>query len=293
MKNIIFILLFFLNISQIFAQKIEYRTYFVEDSVKIGDSISLVSILKYPNNIELIQPDSTFNYSSLDFIGKKTFPSIKIDNLIVDSTIYYLRTFEIDTIQNVYLEATIVNSKDSLKISSNNNSIALITQVNDLSLKSIENTLFSRIKSIFNSEKAAYIIAGVLSLILLSFLLFRKKIIKYFKIRRIKKLIIKFNNEFKFLSKNYSKNNHTKELEQLLLLWKRFMEKFTKKPYASSTTNEISVFAKDKKIIQILSASDKSIYSEDNTPIELEKLNTLKLKATIIAENEITNIKNE
>ena len=61
------------------------------------------------------------------------------------------------------------------------------------------------------------------------FVLFRKKIIKYFKIRRIKSQLNKFNIEFELLSKNYSKNIKIRELEKLLLLWKRFMEKFKTK----------------------------------------------------------------
>ena len=146
MKTFLFFFLFIFKISGIIAQEIDYKTYFIKDSVMIGDSISLVSILKYPKNIELVQPDSTYNYSTLNFIGKKTFPSTQENNIVIDSTIYYLRTFEIDSIQNIYLEAKRIGSKDTLKVSSNQNTIYLISQVNDLSSKSIENTFFASIK---------------------------------------------------------------------------------------------------------------------------------------------------
>ena len=149
------------------------------------------------------------------------------------------------------------------------------------------------LKSIFNSEKVIYLIIIILSIIILLFVLFRKKIIKYFKIRRIKSQLNKFNIEFELLSKNYSKNNKIRELEKLLLLWKRFMEKFTNKPFSSSTTNEISYFINDKNILGILSISDKCIYSDNNSPIELENLNALKLKANNVADKYIVNIRNE
>ena len=293
MKNFTFIFLFFLNISEVFSQEIEYKVYFIEDSVKIGDSIPLISILKYPKSIELIQPDSSYNYLTFEYIDKKTFPSIQIDNIILDSTVYYLRTFEIDSTQNIKLEATIINKDDSLNIISNTDSITLISQVTDISSSLINNTLFSVIKSIFNSEKVIYLIIIILSIIILLFVLFRKKIIKYFKIRRIKSQLNKFNIEFELLSKNYSKNNKIRELEKLLLLWKRFMEKFTNKPFSSSTTNEISYFINDKNILGILSTSDKCIYSDNNSSIELENLNALKLKAKNVADKHIVNIRNE
>ena len=293
MKNFTFIFLFFLNISEVFSQEIEYKVYFIEDSVKIGDSIPLISILKYPKSIELIQPDSSYNYLTFEYIDKKTFPSIQIDNIILDSTVYYLRTFEIDSTQNIKLEATIINKDDSLNIISNTDSITLISQVTDISSSLINNTLFSVLKSIFNSEKVIYLIIIILSIIILLFILFRKKIIKYFKIRKIKIQLNKFNIEFELLSKNYSKNNKIRELEKLLLLWKRFMEKFTNKPFSSSTTNEISYFINDKNILGILSTSDKCIYSDNNSPIELENLNALKLKAKNVADKYIVNIRNE
>ena len=293
MKNFTFIFLFFLNISEVFSQEIEYKVYFIEDSVKIGDSIPLISILKYPKSIELIQPDSSYNYLTFEYIDKKTFPSIQIDNIILDSTVYYLRTFEIDSTQNIKLEATIINKDDSLNIISNTDSITLISQVTDISSSLINNTLFSVLKSIFNSEKVIYLIIIILSIIILLFVLFRKKIIKYFKIRKIKSQLNKFNIEFELLSKNYSKNNKIRELEKLLLLWKRFMEKFTKKPFSSSTTNEISYFINDKNILGILSISDKCIYSDNSSPIELKNLNTLKLKANSVADKHIVNIRNE
>ena len=293
MKNFTFIFLFFLNISEVFSQEIEYKVYFIKDSVKIGDSIPLISILKYPKSIELIQPDSSYNYLTFEYIDKKTFPSIQIDNIILDSTVYYLRTFEIDSTQNIKLEATIINKNDSLNIISNTDSITLISQVTDISSSLINNTLFSVLKSIFNSEKVIYLIIIILSIIILLFVLFRKKIIKYFKIRRIKSQLNKFNIEFELLSKNYSKNNKIRELEKLLLLWKRFMEKFTNKPFSSSTTNEISYFINDKNILRILSISDKCIYSDNNSPIELKNLNSLKLKANSVADKHIVNIRNE
>ena len=140
MRSCLFIFLFFFS-NNILSQKIDYKISFVEDSIKIGDPITLISTLKYPENIEIIQPDSSYKFGSLDFIGKKTFPSLKKDNLIYDSTIYFLRTFEIDSIQKIDLSAVILNGDDSLNITSNKESIYLIYQVEDIRVKQ-KKTLF-------------------------------------------------------------------------------------------------------------------------------------------------------
>ena len=104
MRYCSFIFLFFFS-NNILAQKIDYHINILEDSIKIGDSITLISTIIYPENIEIIQPDSSYNFGSLDFIGKKTFPSLKKDNSIYDSTIYFLRTFEIDSILDAKTES--------------------------------------------------------------------------------------------------------------------------------------------------------------------------------------------
>ena len=68
------------------------------------------------------------------------------------------------------------------------------------------------------------------------------------------------------------------------------MENFTKKPYSSSTTLEISLFNNDKEMMDILHKSDKSIYSGSNLPIETADLNKLQLRANTISKDKINQI---
>ncbi|MEC7851149.1 MAG: hypothetical protein VX968_03030, partial [Bacteroidota bacterium] len=177
MRYCLFIFLFLFS-NNILSQKIDYNINLLEDSIKIGDSITLISTIIYPENIEIIQPDSSYNFGSLDFIGKKTFPSFKKDNSINDSTIYFLRTFEIDSIQKIDLSAVILNGDDSLNITSNKESIYLIYQVEDISSKTKENTILSTIKSIFNSEKVITYASIFLIILVCLYVIFRKRIKK-------------------------------------------------------------------------------------------------------------------
>ena len=97
--------------SKLYSQDIKYKTYFLDKEVKLGDSIKLISIINYPIEIELIQPDSTYDFSPFNFIGKKNFQSKFKKDIVYDSTIYYLRTFEVDSIQSLNLNSYIL--KDS------------------------------------------------------------------------------------------------------------------------------------------------------------------------------------
>ena len=291
MKKLILICILFSH--KIFSQEIDYNIFFKEESVKIGDTITLISTLRYPKNIEIIQPDSSYKFIPFEFLDKIIFESSTSNNFIYDSTIYLLQTFELDSIQSIYLKSYIINTSDSLEILSNNDNILTISLVNEKNSKIKANTLFERINSIFNLKKYSIITGVIFSILILIYLVFRKKINKYFKIKRIKSETDFFKNEFDYILNKYLNTNNIKFLENLILKWKRFMEKLSKKPYSSSTTSEISIFNKNIKSIKTLKEIDKCIYSENEFIIDKNKLIILKDESIRLSENYINQLKNE
>lgn len=291
MKKLILICILFSN--KIFSQEIDYNIFFKEDSVKIGDTITLISTLKYPKNIEIIQPDSSYKFIPFEFLDKIVFESSSSNNLIFDSTIYILQTFELDSVQSIYLKSYIINTSDSLEISSNTDEIQTISLIKEKNSRTKTNTLLEKINSIFNAKKFSIITGVIFSVLVLIYLLFRKKINKYFKIKRIKSETDFFKNEFDAILSSYLNTNDVKFLENLLLKWKRFMEKLSKKPYSSSTTSEISLFNKNIKSIKTLKEIDKSIYSENKFILDKNKLIILRDESIHISENYINQLKNE
>ena len=170
-----FFLIFFTISFNSKSQEIKFKSYFLEDSIKIGDSISFISTLKYPINIEIIQPDSSYDYKPFEFVGKKIFPSIAKGDMIYDSTIYTLRTFELDSVQSLLLNSYIISDEDSLIISSKKDSILLISQVEDLKEKTKNNTLYEKILSVLNTRKLLIITCIIAATFLTLYLMFRKK----------------------------------------------------------------------------------------------------------------------
>ena len=291
MKKLILICILFSH--KIYSQEIDYNIFFKEESVKIGDTITLISTLRYPKNIEIIQPDSSYKFIPFEFLDKIIFESSTSNNFIYDSTIYLLQTFELDSIQSIYLKSYIINTSDSLEILSNNDDILTISLVNEKNSKIKANTLFERINSIFNLKKYSIITGVIFSILILIYLVFRKKINKYFKIKRIKSETDFFKNEFDTILSSYLNTNDIKFLENLLLKWKRFMEKLSKKPYSSSTSSEISLFNKNIKIIKTLKEIDKCIYSENEFITDKNKLIILRDESINLSENYINQLKNE
>jgi len=263
------------------AQKIEYKGYFVKENKTIGDTIYFISTINYPKNIEIIQPDSSNNYKTFEYIDKLIFPSLKIEDRILDSTIYLLRTFNTDTIQSLKLSSYIINTNDSLKITSTEDNLIISNQIQkiDQSLKVKYNTILSKINKLINYKYVTYIIAVILLIIGLTYILFGKKIIIFFKIHRLKKAFKSFETKFEKQQIIYKKEKSKNEIEKLLIIWKVFMEFISNKTYLSSTTKEIKKFNNNKKIITSLKEFDKNIYSPNKNRLESKDINNLLYEA--------------
>ena len=294
MKYLILSLLMVQSIYSLNAQKIEYKGYFIKENKTIGDTIYFISTINYPKNIELIQPDSSNDYKTFEYIDKLIFPSLKIEDRVLDSTIYLLRTFNTDTIQSLQLSSYIINNSDSLKITSTEDNLIISNQIKkiDQSLKVKYNTFLSKINKLINYKYIAYIIAIILVIIGLTYILFGKKIVIFFKIHRLKKTYQSFESKFQKQQIIYKIEKSKNEIEKLLVIWKVFMEFISNKTYLSSTTKEIEKFNSNKKIISSLKEFDKTIYSPNKNILESKDINNLFNEATYNFNLKLEKIKN-
>ena len=294
MKYLILSLLILQSIYSLNAQKIKYKGYFIKENKTIGDTIYFISTINYPKNIEIIQPDSSNDYKTFEYIDKLIFPSLKIEDRVLDSTIYLLRTFNTDTIQSLKLSSYIINNNDSLKITSTEDNLIISNQIKKIeeSLKVKYNTILSKINKLINYKYVTYIIAIILLIIGLTYILFGKKIVIFFKIHRLKKAFKSFETKFQKQQMIYKKEKSKNEIEKLLVIWKVFMEFISNKTYLSSTTKEIEKFNSNKKIISSLKEFDKNIYSPNKNILESKDINNLFNEAKHNFNVKLKNIKN-
>ena len=294
MKYLILSLLILQSTYSLNAQKIKYKGYFIKENKTIGDTIYFISTINYSKNIEIIQPDSSNDYKTFEFIDKLIFPSLKIEDRILDSTIYLLRTFNTDTIQSLKLSSYIINNNDSVKITSTEDDIIISNQIKkiDQSLKVKYNTILSKINKLINYKYVTYIIAIILLIIGLTYILFGKKIVIFFKIHRLKKAFKSFETKFHKQQMIYKKEKSKSEVEKVLVIWKVFMEFISNKTYLSSTTKEIEKFNNNKKIISSLKEFDKNIYSPNKNILKSKDINNLFNEAKHNFNVKLKNIKN-
>ena len=291
----IFISFLFIISFKSIGQEIKVEGNFIEDSIQIGNIVSYNLNVSYPNNIEVLLPDSNYNYSPFEYINKSYSSTINDSIYNYDEVTYKFTSFNLDSIQFLKLPVFIINSNDSLIMYSNTDSIFLMEFIKELSdsLNLKSNTKFSFVDLAIDYPFLSKIISFLIIFIITFYFLFRKKINKYFKTKYTKKEYNTFINKIEKLNDEIQKDFKIEKIELLLLLWKRYNEKVSKYPYSSLTTSEIIHLGIVNDIKENLNSLDNTIYGNKKMNDFKKNFIMLKKHSTKIFNNKLKEINNE
>lgn len=264
----------------VFSQEIKVSGGFVKDSIAIGEPVAYYLSAAYPQTLTVLFPDSVFNFAPFEYSRKAFYPTATSNGISRDSVIYYLSTFEIDKVQYLSLPVFVTTARDCTSFAPIADSIHLIElvtsppdslQAKDLPLKT--NTLYERVFSDFNYIITVIAIGVLLILAVVGWFVFGKRIIKYFKLKRLKKshfnFLQNFGNNFQQLNTLFS----PEKAEAVISLWKKYLEQLEQLPYTKLTTKETIQMIPNEKLGASLQLIDRAIYGNHTSVNEsLEEL---------------------
>lgn len=263
------------------AQEVKVKGYFSEDSVKLGKPIKFYLSAKYPQASNVLFPDSSFSFAPFEF-QKKNFVATKTkDGFSYDSVTYTLATFEIDSIQTLKLPIFVVHLKDCTAVFSETNRVFFDRAVNNLpdsvQLEKIPlktNTNYFKVSWLLNYPLLSIIIGVLIVLLIVGWIIFGKRIRKYFKVKKLNKNYDAFLTQFHSAIDGAQSNFSSQSTEAALLIWKKYLENLMDQPFTKYTSKEIKEREKDERLGNSLSAIDRMIYA--NVPGEKEHFINLK-----------------
>ncbi|MEX2233853.1 MAG: hypothetical protein WD824_16935 [Cyclobacteriaceae bacterium] len=281
-KASICILFYFLLPPCVVAQDTEVlvRGGFLSDSLKIGEQTAFYLAARYPSNVTILFPDSTHFFAPFEYESKEYFFTETTDGVSADSTIYYLTTFEVDRVQYLNLPVYVVHNRDCTIMQTESDSVLItqfVAQVPDTvstdKLPLRMNTAYQKVFYDLNFWMIVIIISALLTLIVLVWVLFGKRIKRYFKARKMLKNHAYFLHTFNSFLSQLQTTFTTPTTESALVAWKKYMEQLESRPYTKLTTRETLRLIKEPALTEHLSRIDKAIYGHDTTVIEsLENL---------------------
>jgi hypothetical protein len=247
---------------------VKVRGQFLVDSIKIGMPFPYSLTAEYPTEKKILFPDSTFQFTPFEYTAKHYFPTETRNGISRDSAVYYLSSFEIDSLQSLALPIFVVQRQDCTVVYPAPDFVHLQHLVT-MALDSIQapqlplkvNNFYEPVAWLFNYPLASIIGGLVLVLLIVAWVIFGKRIIRYFRIKRMRKVfdqfILNFNDSVEQLKSNYSPTG----AEKSLTLWKKYLENLEDRPYTKLTSKEILKTEESEILKTPLTTVDRLIYA--------------------------------
>lgn len=260
------LILFFLIILPAYSshgQQIMVSGGFIEDSLKLGENIHYWLKTQYPSSTEVIMPDTTFDFSPFEYSDKHFFPSKLADQIIKDSAVYTLQSYEIDPIQYLSLPVFVLTETgDSVKINAQTDSIffqSLALVVSDTT-QLITNTEYQIVPTDFNYPVLWIVILVLIIISTVVFFVFGDRIRKKLLLRKLKKAYIKYSDQLTVQIRKLRDHPEQEAAQHALSDWKVFMELLENKPFSKLTTREIMMIEQTNELKETLKNIDRCVY---------------------------------
>jgi hypothetical protein len=220
---------------------------FIADSITIGQPIAYYLTARYPQTVSILFPDSTYSFEPFEYISKRYFPTVTRQGTSYDSVVYLLRTFELAPVQRLSLPIFLPIATDSSRFYCPPDSVHLVHEVNALppdtlpltALPLKTNTEYQLVQFLFNYPVLVILVGSILVTAIIGWLVFGKRIKKYFRMKRLQKDYKAFVSTFSGYTKNIRSQFNPQLAERSLALWKNYLEKLEQKPYTKLTTREM------------------------------------------------------
>ena len=236
---------------------------FMEDSVGIGEIISYALSYRYPSTLEVVFPDSAYDYAPFELVGKIFAPTRSADGFSFDSTVYLLRTFEVEKVQRLGLPVYVLQGGDTLLLPAAADSVGLQEMVHSLSEPlplQVQTTLLP-IDRRFNYPYLLVGLAAAALLLLLIWRVFGANILTNYKLYTLKKDHAQFLSRYNAQAERFRRSETLTNMEKAVSLWKNYLTKLEDRAINSFTTKEISgYYDEDEDVSTALKLCDRAIY---------------------------------
>ena len=262
------VVLIWMASSHVNAQTIKVRGQFLVDSIQIGKPFPYSLTAEYPSTMRVLFPDSTFQFTPFEFADKQYFPTVSTNGISRDSAVYYLASYEIDSLQALALPIYVLEKQDCTEVRATQD-FAWLQHLVSIRTDSIEannlplkvNTFYEPVAWLFNYPLVVIGCVVLLVLLIGAWLIFGKRIQQYFKARRMRKAFEQFAHSFVDSIDTMKSNYSVKSAERALTLWKQYLENLEGKPLTKLTSKEIIRSTGNDALGTSLKTVDRLLYA--------------------------------
>ncbi|WP_192820741.1 hypothetical protein [Rufibacter sp. LB8] len=243
--------------------KVQVDGYFLRDSVELGQTVRYVLLSRHAPQAEVVFPDSSFKFAPFELVNKEYFTTRTQNGLSTDSTVYTLRTFQLQPVQRLQLQVLLFLNGDSLQLATKPDSVVLVQHVtavaDALPLKA--NTPLQYVPEKFNYLYWSLGLVAAAVFFTAIWALFGKSLNTRYKLYVLRKDQAQFQSRFNNAKERFRRLKTMEPLERAITLWKNYLTKLEEEEISSFTTKEITTFyEEDERVSNTLKVCDRAIY---------------------------------
>lgn len=255
-------------------EKLQVRGQFQEDSMRVGDEIFYSLTARYPKDMQVVFPDSSFNYAPFEFGRKRIFITRTENGISFDSAVYHLTTFETDSLIRLRLPVYQVNALDCTKYLANWDTVRMQLLVKaapefigpDLPVRA--SIAYQEVPKPFNTP---LLLIGITMTVLLAgvlWVVFGARVRQYITTKRLRRAHQSFLNAYTAQVDQIKKAFSAEKTEAALAMWKKYMEGLNRRPYTRLTTRETLLEERDEYMVNNLQKLDAAIYGTNSDVVD-------------------------
>jgi hypothetical protein len=266
LKNNIFLVAifsFFIFHFSFFTQSIAQRPkgYFLTDSIKVGLPFKFALSFKHRPESEVLFPDKNYVFAPFEVLKHEYFDTKTEQFTSLDSAVYTLVSFNLDTIQKLSLPVWIINERDCTAIYSTVRSVKLIQLIqHPQGLRLKDDTGSIVLKQQFNYPYNLLIIISIVLIFASIYGLFGKQIKRQWQLYQLYRNNNDFLKNFVRLKSKINKKSGLDNVEKVVVLWKKYLNRLENKPFETFTSKEIADHLSNEKLVDALKEIDAVVY---------------------------------
>ncbi|RZS96613.1 heme biosynthesis protein HemY [Cecembia calidifontis] len=244
-------------------QPVEVEGYFLQDSAKLGERVAYVLKAKYGKGQNIVFPDTTYDFSPFVLLEKKTFISASTEEYTLDSAIYFVSNFSLDPVVEFSIPVFEVFKYDSLIYKPLESSLALKLMIDQIPDELVfkDNNVYQPIETSFNYPLMIALVLVLALVGIIVFFFFGKQLSRRWEIWMEKRKYKRFEQKWRKAESSFTAEPSMEHADELLGLWKTYMEHLKARPFREWTTTEISSFLENKEIIKDFREIEMIIYA--------------------------------
>ncbi|MCF0072652.1 hypothetical protein LZD49_19385 [Dyadobacter sp. CY261] len=261
-------------------QRIKPNGTFHTDSVEVGKPVYFSLSIRHSPDTEIFFPDSTFDFSPFELVSQRSFVSNTDSRGTLDSAVYHLVSFDVSRVQKLRLPIYIFQKKDCTAVFTTPDSVLLIKSNNiDLTKKPVlkEETNLVALSREFNFSMLIGSVALIIGVVGSIYWVFGRDIYRQWQLLKLQRRHLEYVRSFNRLMRSARDKSNIKDAEKAIIIWKNYLERLEKKPFATYTTREIIDNMPDDELAEALKNMDSIVYGQGrsgNMDVYLEVLKT-------------------